>query len=143
MPAKKCSPSNSAKCKEKDGVRRLKLAEKEDRDIFNEVVNLGVSFGATWLVAKPWVFSFTPSELWDELEKMADANRQQFCEGLSHNPPSKGGNANNVNNTQSKDCTTCLSFGQTSRAKSHSTENHWWNKTNAEGVGQEARKDPP
>ena len=94
-------------------------------------------------MAKPWVFSFTPTELWEELEKLADANHQQFHEGLSRNPPSKGGNQKNVNNAQSKDCAICLSFGHTNRAKSHSTENHWWNKTDAERVAQEASKDPP
>ena len=49
----------------------------------------------------------------------------------------------NVNNTQSKDGAICLSFGHTNRAKSHSTENHWWNKTDAERVAQEASKDSP
>ena len=68
------------------------------------MVNCGVSFGGTQLVAKPWIFSFLPTELCDELEKLADANHQHFQEGLSRNPPSKGGNAKNVNNTQSKDC---------------------------------------
>ena len=140
---KKCSPTNVSQCKEKDGAWGLKLAEKEDGDIFNDVVNRGVSFGGTRLLAKPWVFSFTPTELWEALEKLAGANRQQFHEGLSRNLPSKGGNAKNVNNTQSKDCAICLSFGHTNRAKSHSTENHWWNKTDAERVAQEASKHPP
>ena len=36
-----------------------------------------------------------------------------------------------------------LSFGQTNHVKLHSTENHWWNKTDAEGVAQEASKDLP
>ena len=49
---KKCSPSNVFKCKEKDDVWGLKFAEKEDRYIFNQVVNRGVSFGGTRLVAK-------------------------------------------------------------------------------------------
>ena len=48
-----------------------------------------------------------------------------------------------INNTQSKDCAICLSFGYTNRAKSHSTENHRWNKTDVERVAQEASKDPP
>ena len=64
-------------------VWRLKFAEKEDRDIFNEVVNGGVSFGGTWLVAKLLAFSFKPTELWEELEKLAYTNHQQFHEGLS------------------------------------------------------------
>ena len=140
---KKCSPTNVSKCKEKDGAWRLKFAEKEDRVIFNDVVNQGVSFGGTRLVAKLWVLSFTPTELLEELEKLADANHQQFHEGLSRNPPSKGGNQKNVINTQSKNWAICLSFGHTNRAKSHFTENHWWNKTDAERVAQEASKDPP
>ena len=53
---KKCSPTNFSKCKEKEGAWTLKIAEKEERYIFNEVVNRGVSFGGTGLVAKPWVF---------------------------------------------------------------------------------------
>ena len=133
---RKSSRTNVSRSKEKDGAWRLKFPENEDRDIFNEVVNPGVSFGGTWLVAMPGVFSFTPTELWGELEKLADANHQQFHEGLSRNPPSKGGNAKIVNNTQSKDSAICLSFGHTNRAKSHSTENHWWNKTDAERVAQ-------
>ena len=65
---KKCSPTNLSKCKEKDGAWRLKFAEKEDRDIFNEAVNRGFSFRGTRLVAEPWAFSFTPTELWEELK---------------------------------------------------------------------------
>ena len=140
---KRCSLTNVSKCKEKDSACRFRFAEKQDRDIFNEVINGGVSFGRTRLVAKPWVFSFTPTELWEALEKLADANHQQFHEGLSRNPPSKGGNAKNVNYTQSKNCAICLSFGHTNRAHSHSTENHMWNNTDADSMAQEGSKDPP
>ena len=82
-PLKKCSRCYFSKCKEKDGVPGLKYAETEGRDISNKVVNPAVSFGGTCLVEKLWVFSFTPTELWDEFEKSADANHQQFHEGLS------------------------------------------------------------
>ena len=85
----KCSPTIVSKCKEKDGAWRLKFAEKEDRDIYNEAITRGVSFGETRLVAKPWFFSFTPTE-WSE-EKLVDANHQQFHEGLSRNFPLKVG----------------------------------------------------
>ena len=49
---KKCSATKFSKCKEKDGVWRLKFAEKEDIYICNEMVNRCVSFGGTPLVAK-------------------------------------------------------------------------------------------
>ena len=103
----KCSTTNFSKCKENDGVWRLKFAEKEDRHIFKEVANQGVSFGGTRIVSKLWVFSFTPTESREELKKLADANNQQFHEGLSRHPPSDGGNAKNVSNTQSQDCAIC------------------------------------
>ena len=137
---KKCSPSNYSKCKEKDAVWRVKSAEKENKDKLNEVVTRGVSFGRTRLVAKTWVFSLTPTELWHALEKFADPNHQQFHEGWSRDPPSKGENARNANDTQSKDCAICLSFVHTNHAKSPSTKNHRWNKTDAERVAQEASK---
>ena len=105
---KKYSPCNFSKCKETDGVWRLKFADKEDRDILNDVANRGVSFGGVWLVAKLWICSFTPTELWVELETFADANLQKSHKGLSRNPPSKGRNAKNVTNTRSKDCAICF-----------------------------------
>ena len=95
------------------------------------------------LVVKPWFSSFTPAEFCDELEKSAYVNHQQFHQGLSWNLPSKGGNAGKANNTQLKDCAICLSFGHTNPAKSHSTENHWWNNTDTETVAEEASKDLP
>ena len=57
---KKCSPTNLFKCKEKDGSWRLKSAEKDDRDIFSEVVNRGVSFGGTRLVLRAGVSAPRP-----------------------------------------------------------------------------------
>ena len=74
---KKCSPNKFSQCKETDGAWRLKFAEEEDRDIFNELVNRGVSFQGTRLVAKLWSFCFTPTQFWEELEKLADANNQK------------------------------------------------------------------
>ena len=50
---KNCSPTSVSKCRDEDGAWRLKFVEEEDRDILNEVVNRGVSFGGTRLVAKP------------------------------------------------------------------------------------------
>ena len=78
---KSCSPCSFSRCTVKDGVWRFKLVEKEDRNIFNDVVNRGVSLGGTRLVAKISVFRFTPTEMWDESGKFADANNQQFREG--------------------------------------------------------------
>ena len=112
---KKFSPTNVSKCKEKDGVWRLKFAEKEDRDIFHEVVKRGVSFAKTRLVAKPWVFSFTPTELWEGFEKLADSNHQQFHQGLGRNPRSKGGIAK-TRHARNNGCSTFKTTATISRS---------------------------
>ena len=88
---KKWSPSIVSKSNQEDGVRRLGFAEKEDRDILNKLVNQGFPFVGTRLVAKPWVFSFTPLNWGMSWRELVDANHKQFHEGLSGNPPLKVG----------------------------------------------------
>ena len=61
---------------------KIKFNEHEDRDLFVQVLNRGVSFHGHRLKAKNWVFSFTPKELWEEVERLADAANQNFHEGL-------------------------------------------------------------
>ena len=47
----------------------VEFPDKNKRDLFIVVANKGVSFGRTRLNAKPWIFSCTPSNLWEELAK--------------------------------------------------------------------------
>ena len=69
---------------------KIKFHEHEDRDLFVQVLNRGVSFDGHRLKAKNWVFSYTPKELWEEVERLADAANQNFHEGLGGNKmPSK------------------------------------------------------
>ena len=89
----KCSPTSFSKVKFTEETWKIKFHEHEDRDLFVQVLNRGVSFHGQRLRAKNWVFSYTPKELWEEVERLADAANQNFHEGL-------GGNKNTQQNTQ-------------------------------------------
>ena len=127
----KCSPTSFSKVKFTEETWKIKFHEHEDRDLFVQVLNRGVSFHGHRLKAKNWVFSYTPKELWEEVERLADAANQNFHEGL-------GGNKNTQQNTQNgaqkgnkkvndtwnvqQHCSICLLLGSTNRAKTHSTD---------------------
>ena len=51
----------------------MEFHEHEDRDLFVQVLNRGVSFHGQRLRARNWVFSYSPKELWEEVERLADA----------------------------------------------------------------------
>ena len=89
----KCSPTSFSKVKFTEETWKIKFHEHEDRDLFVQVLNRGVSLHGHRLRAKNWVFSYTPKELWEEVERLADAANQNFHEGL-------GGNKNTQQNTQ-------------------------------------------
>ena len=54
----KCSPSSFSKVKFTEETWKIKFNEHEDRDLFVQVLNRGVSFHGHRLKAKNWVFSF-------------------------------------------------------------------------------------
>ena len=59
----KCSPTSFSKVKFTENTWKIKFHEQEDRDLFVQVLNRGVSFHGHRLKAKNWVFSYTPKEL--------------------------------------------------------------------------------
>ena len=141
----KCSPTSFSKVKFTEETWKIKFHEHEDRDLFVQVLNRGVSFHGHRLRAKNWVFSYTPKELWEEVERLADAANQNFHEGL-------GGNKNTQRNTQNgaqkgnkkvndtrnvqQHCSICLLLGSTNRAKTHSTDNHRWSPYDHKVIGE-------
>ena len=141
----KCSPTSFSKVKFTEETWKIKFHEHEDRDLFVQVLNRGVSFHGHRLKAKNWVFSYTPKELWEEVERLADAANQNFHEGL-------GGNKNTQQNTQNgaqkgnkkvndtrnvqQHCSICLLLGSTNRAKTHSTDNHRWSPYDHKVIGE-------
>ena len=141
----KCSPTSFSKVKFTENTWKIKFNEHEDRDLFVQVLNRGVSYHGHRLKAKNWVFSYHPKELWEEVERLADAANQNFHEGL-------GGNKNTQQNTQNgaqkgnkkvndtrnvqDHCSICLLLGSTNRAKTHSTGNHRWSPYDHKVIGE-------
>ena len=130
---------------------KIKFHEHEDRDLFVQVLNRGVSFHGCRLRARNWVFSYTPKELWEEVERLADAANQNYHEGLgggknTQGNTQKGANGGNkkVNDTKGvqQECGICLLLGSTGRAKSHSTENHRWSAHDHKTIGENVSTPP-
>ena len=82
----KCSPTSFSKVKFTEKWK-VKFHEHEDRDLFVQVLNRGVSFHGRRLKARNWVFSYAPKELWEEVERLADAANQNYHEGLAAKMP--------------------------------------------------------
>ena len=59
----KCSPTSFSKVKFTEETWKIKFHEHEDRDLFVQVLNRGVSFHGHRLKAKNWVFSSNPRTL--------------------------------------------------------------------------------
>ena len=103
--------------------------------MFVQVFNRGVSLLGQRLRARNWVFLYTPKELWEEVERLADPANQNSHEGLGNGKNAQQnaqGGANRsdkkVNDTEGdqQECGSCLLLGSAHQAKSHSTENHRW-----------------
>ena len=78
----KCSPTLFSKVKFTENTWKINFHEHEDRDLFVQVLNRGVYFHAQLLKARNWLFSYTPKELWERVERLADAANQIYHEGL-------------------------------------------------------------
>ena len=89
----KCSTTLFSKVKFTENTWKVKFYEHEDRDLFVQVLNRGVSLHGQRLKARNWLFSYTPKELWEEVERIADAANQNYHEGL-------GGGKNSQQNAQ-------------------------------------------
>ena len=89
-----CSAKSYTKVKFTDETWYVKFDEDEDRNLFIKVLNRGLSLHGRPLRARNWVFLYTPKELWEEVERLADAANQIYHEDL-------GGAGNSQQNTQS------------------------------------------
>ena len=78
----KCSPTSFSKVKFTANTSKIRIHEHEDRDLFVQLLNRGVSFHGQRLRTRNWVFSYTPKELWEGVERLTDAANQNYHEGL-------------------------------------------------------------
>ena len=123
----------------------------EDRDLFIQVLNRGVSFFWRRPRARSRVLSYTPKELWQGVERLDATATKNYPEGL-------GGGKNSQQNTQGganksnkkvkgtkrvkQECGICLSIGSRGRANSHCTVNHRWSAHDHKIIGENDSNPP-
>ena len=140
----KCSPTSFSKVKFTENTWKIKFHEDEYLNLFVQVLNRGVSFHGQRLRGRNWVFLYTPKELWEEVERLADAANQNYHEGLGagKNPQQNVQGSANMNNKKVNDikgvqqeCCICLwawlykpkevTFYGESPVVSPRLQNHW------------------
>ena len=77
-----------------------------------------VRFQGTVLKVRPWIFSYGVEQIWDQLKKYANLERQK-----SQDVQGFGGKISAVGD---KGCAVCLSLGKEGRAATHSTADNKW-----------------
>ena len=148
---KSVPPRSFRKVKVTGDTWKIKFHEHEDRGLFVQVLNRGISFFGKRLRARNWVFSYNPQELWEEVERLADAANQNYHEGLGGGKNCKQNTQGGFNRSNKKandtkrvqqGCGICLLLGSTNRAKSYSTGNHRWSAHNHNIIGENVSNPP-
>ena len=82
------------------------------------------------------------------MEKLADAANQSFHEGLikPNRPPQKAHNPQdkrNVRETKRDACAICTNMGAEERAKTHTSDRHYWTEKDLDVLGRYLHQFPP
>ena len=100
----------------REGQLRVEFHDSEGSEFFTTMMDGKVKFKGTVLRMLPLIFSYSVDQVWDQLEKYANLERQKAqdtkgcCTELSA-----------VSNTQ---CAVCLFIEKDQRAATHSTADH-------------------
>ena len=77
-----------------------------------------VKYKGTVLKVRPWIFSYGVEQIWDQLEKYANLERQK-----SQDAQGFGGKVNAIGE---KGCSVCIALGKEGRGATHTTADHRW-----------------
>ena len=102
----------------REGRWRVGFHDSEQSDFFCSMVDGKVKYKGTVLKVWLWIFSYGVEQIWDQLEKYANLERQksQDAQGL-------GGKVSAVGE---KGCFVCIALGKEGRAATHTTADHRW-----------------
>ena len=101
-----------------DGRWRVELHDSEQSEFFCSMVDGKVKFKGTVLKVRPRILSYGVEQIWDQLEKYANLERQN-----SQDVKGFGGKLSAVSE---KGCAVCLFLGEEGRAATHLTADHRW-----------------
>ena len=102
----------------REGRWRVGFHDSEQSEFICSMVDGKVKYKGTVLRVRPWIFSYGVEQIWDQLEKYANLERQK-----SQDAHGFGGKVNVVGE---KGCSVCIALGKEGRAATHTTADHRW-----------------
>ena len=110
----------------REGRWRVGFHDSEQSEFFCSMVDGKVKYKGTVLKVRPWIFSYGVEQIWDQLEKYANLERQK-----SRDAQGFGGK---VSAFGEKGCSVCIAFGKENRAATHTTADHRWTPSDIKTV---------
>ena len=102
----------------REGRWRVGFHDSDQSEFFCSMVDGKVKYKGTVLKVRPWIFSYGVEQIWDQLEKYANLERQK-----SQDAQGFGGKVSAVGE---KGCSVCIALGKEGRAATHTTAHHRW-----------------
>ena len=100
----------------REGRWRVEINDSEGSEFFTKLVEGSVKFKGTVVRVLPWILSYSIDQVWDQLEKYANLEKQ--------NAKNTKGFGTKVSAVSDKGCAVCLSMGKDQRAAAHFTADH-------------------
>ena len=100
----------------REGRWRVEFHDAEQSECFCNMVDGKVKFQGTVLKMRPWIFSYGVDQIWEQLERYANLERQKSQDAR--------GFGTNISAVGEKGCAVCQSLGKEGRVATHSTEDH-------------------
>ena len=102
----------------REGGWRVGFNDSEQSEFFCSMVDEKVKYKGTVLKVRPWIFSYGVEQIWDQLEKYANLERQKSQDAQ--------GFRGKVSAVGEKGCSVCIGLGKEGRAATHTTADHRW-----------------
>ena len=102
----------------REGRWRVGFHDSEQSEFFCSMVDGKVKYKGTVLKARPWIFSYGVEQIWDQLEKYANLERQKSQDAQ--------GFRGKVSAVGEKGCSVCIALGKEGQAATHTTADNRW-----------------
>ena len=125
----------------REGRWRVGFHDSEQSQFFCSMVDGKAKYKGTVLKVRPWIVSYGVEQIWDQLEKYANLERQKSQDAQ--------GFRDKVNAVGEKGCSVCIALGKEGRAATHTTADHRWTpsdlktyQSKMDGKGNSPKKSP-
>ena len=111
---------------------RVEFHYNEGSEFFTKMVDSRMKLKGTVLRVPPWIFSYSADQVWDQLEKYANPERQKAQDAKEV--------GTKVRAVSDKGSAMCLSMGKDQRAATNSTADHRWQPSDLKTFSAKRRK---